>query len=237
MYGIGYKGPAPSWKVKELSYNTAQAEVPVARTVPDADKLPTAKSFIDANATLKKQFATQVKAPTLGDLLGVAPDYSKKIKTGGDWELLSASDPQTGDATATATAFLGADQQNVCPTSADCVVLNAFTNGGKDHRTDNSVIGRAWYKVKSALTFKNPTHYAVIQFRKAIPQVTLPGAAPPVPVADQSQPVISVIMVRDIGAKRLPSIVLSILMGICFLVCCSILHHREKIAVRNRSEA
>lgn len=237
MYGIGYKGPAAAWKIKELSYDTTQAEIPVVHDVPNADKLPTAKSFLDKDPSLKKQFANQPKPPTLGDLLGTEPKLSKQIPTGKDWELLATSDPETGDATATATAFLGADQQNKCPTSADCVVLNAYTHGGKARRTKDDLLDRAIYRVKSALTFKNPTHYAVIQFRQAIAQPTIPGAAPPVPIADNSQPVMSVIMVRDIGSKRLPSIVLAVLMGVFFVLFCSILHHREKISVRNRSGA
>ncbi len=236
MYGIGYKGPAPTWKIKELSYETTRAELPVAHQVPNADKLPTAQSFLDKRADLKKAFANQPKPPSLGDLLSVDPTLTTQIDTGKTWELLSAGDAQTGDAVATATAFLGPDQQNICPTTSDCVELNAYTHGGKPKRTDDSVLGRAWYKVKSALTFKNPNHYAVVQFRKAVPQATLPGAAPPIPVADKNSKVMSVIMERDIGSKRLPSIVLAVLMGVAFVICCSILHQREKLSARNRAE-
>ena len=237
MYGIGYKGPAPTWKVKELSFNTQRAELPIARSLPAADALPDPKVFLEKDPSLARQFAGVPKPPNLGDLLGVDPQLIKQINTGKDWQLLATSDPQTGDAAATASAFLGADQQNICPTSADCVLLEAYSHGGKAQRTDDSILGRIWYKITSAFTVKNPPHYAVIQFRKAVPQTTLPGAAPPIPVADNTQPVMSVILERDIGSKRLPSILLTILMGTCFLVCCSVLHHREKILARNRAGA
>ncbi len=237
MYGIGYKGPAPTWKVKEVSYDTSVAQLAAAHTIPNPNSLPSAQSFIDKSPSLKQAFANQQKPPNLGDLLGVQPDLIKQIPVGSSWELLATSDPMTGDAVATATSFLGSSEANICPSSTDCVEVNAFNKGGKPRRTDDSVLGRVWYKIKTAFTVKNPPHYAVVQFRKAIPQVTEPGAAPPVPVADQNSPVISVIMERDIGAKRLPSLVLTLLMGVCFGICCNVLHRREKLSVRNRAEA
>ena len=42
----------------------------------------------------------------------------------------------------------------------------------------------------------NPTHYAVVQARLTVPQVTLAGQAPPSPVIDPEQPVINILMVR-----------------------------------------
>ncbi len=238
MYGIGYKGPAPAWKVKELSFNTSVAGTSIARAVPNADKLPTPKSFLDRDATLKKQFEAQPKPPNLGDLVSADPKLNSQIPTGKTWKLLSTSDAQTGDAVATANTFLGPDNANKCAKSTDCVLLNAFTTGGKPKRTDDSSIGRALYKLKGILTFwSHPPHYAVVQIRPAIPQVTPDGQAPPIPVPDTTQPVMSVIMERDLGAKREPSIVLAIFMGVLFAVCCNMLHRRDKLATRLRTGA
>jgi hypothetical protein len=45
----------------------------------------------------------------------------------------------------------------------------------------------------------HPTHYAVVQLQEVVPQVTQPGQAPPLPKADPTKPVISVVMERDLG--------------------------------------
>jgi hypothetical protein len=76
-----------------------------------------------------------------------------------------------------------------------------------------------------------------VQLRRTVPQVTPPGDAPPLPKADESQPVISVIMVRDLGARRLPSVGLTIFSGIVFAVCCNSLHRRDKLVAQARAAA
>jgi hypothetical protein len=55
-------------------------------------------------------------------------------------------------------------------------------------------------------------------------------------VAEDAQ-VISVIMVRDLGAKRLPSVGLTIFSGIVFAVCVSSLNRREKLVDQARAAA
>jgi len=49
--------------------------------------------------------------------------------------------------------------------------------------------------------------------------------------------VISVILVRDLGAKRLPSVGLTIFSAIVFAVCVSSLNRREKLVDQARAAA
>jgi hypothetical protein len=70
-----------------------------------------------------------------------------------------------------------------------------------------------------------------------VPQETEPGQAPPLPKADETKPVISVIMVRDLGAKRLPSVGVMLFSGIVFAVCCNSLHRRDKLVAEARAAA
>ena len=66
-------------------------------------------------------------------------------------------------------------------------------------------------------------------------QETKPGEAPPLPVADQAAPVYTVVLERDRGQLRLPSISFTIFSGIVFGITCNMLHRRDKLAMAQRS--
>ena len=55
----------------------------------------------------------------------------------------------------------------------------------------------------------------------------MPGEAPPTPEADEDQPVVSVIMSRDLGDVRMPGAVLTIVSGLLFLMTLVMLHQRD----------
>ncbi|HWA41048.1 MAG TPA: hypothetical protein VG712_05510, partial [Gemmatimonadales bacterium] len=63
---------------------------------------------------------------------------------------------------------------------------------------------------------------------------TLPGQAPPLPKADESKPVISVIMERDLGQRRTPGALLTVASGIMFGLLCVSLHRRDLRAMEAR---
>ena len=60
-----------------------------------------------------------------------------------------------------------------------------------------------------------------------IEQEAEPGEAPPTPEADADQPVVSVIMSRDLGDVRMPGAVLTIVSGLLFLMTLVMLHQRD----------
>jgi hypothetical protein len=244
IYGIGKKGPDPKWVIKEVNYgDLTQSEVPVARNLPEPDKLPSAQSFLDKDPALAEQFPVLegVKRPGLGDLLGVQPDLEDQLKSRlpEGWTLLASSDPQTGEANASASSYV-VDTRKLFPDASGFVVQNAFSYGGKARRpADDNLIQRALFKAKRIATwpFGHPTHYAVVQLQEVIPQVTPPGQAPPLPKADPTKPVISVVMERDLGARRLPSVGVTIFSGIVFGICCNSLHRRDKLVAAARATA
>jgi hypothetical protein len=246
MYGIGKQGPAASWKVEEANYDDlTQAKLVIARDLPEPEQLPDPEKLLEANPKLAEQFPPTegVKRPSLGDLLGVEPDLEDQILTEGDipdgWTLLASSNPQTGEAQASASAYV-IDERKLFAAQTDFVVLNAFSYGGKEPRPDDAnLLDRVWFKAKRILTwpFGHPTHYAVVQIQQVVPQETEPGQAPPLPKADETKPVISVIMVRDLGAKRLPSVGVMLFSGIVFAVCCNSLHRRDKLVAEARAAA
>jgi hypothetical protein len=63
------------------------------------------------------------------------------------------------------------------------------------------------------------------------------GEAPPPPEPDDSEPVVSVILERDLGDKRLPPVLLTLASLIIFAVCCNVLHRRDKAVMAARSAA
>jgi hypothetical protein len=61
-----------------------------------------------------------------------------------------------------------------------------------------------------------------------LPQREEPGRAPARPVIDESQPHQYVVMIRDLGSKRQPALFITIGSGIIFLLCCLMLHRRDR---------
>ena len=69
-----------------------------------------------------------------------------------------------------------------------------------------------------------------------IQQPTITGA-PPTPAADPSKPVVSVVMVRDLGSLRKPSFLIAISMTLVFGVVANALHRRDKEIMAARAGA
>ena len=243
LYAIGKKGPDPHWVVKETNLNNLDSSgLSQVHGLEQPDKLPTAASFLAKDPALKKQFPTVegVKPPTLSDLLGAKPELEEQLKPymPDGWELLAASNPQTGEAQASASTYLTTVSKQYAAQS-DFVVLLTYSKGGKPHRTNDSLLGRVAFKLGRIAKWPlgNPPHYAVVQVQRVIPQATEPGQPPPLPKADPKADVVSVIMERDLGAKRLPSVGVMIFSAIMFAICCNSLHRRDKLVDQARAAA
>ena len=66
---------------------------------------------------------------------------------------------------------------------------------------------------------------------------TQPGQAPPTPEIDPDEPVINVVMLRDIGDRRFPAAMITFGSTLIFLLLCWILHQREKLLEDNLAHA
>jgi hypothetical protein len=76
--------------------------------------------------------------------------------------------------------------------------------------------------------FGHKPEYAVMEVRAVKPVEPLPGQAPPTPKADPAKPVKYVILVRDLGALRLPPLLMSIAFAILFAISLVLLHQAER---------
>ena len=178
------------------------------------------------------------QATTLSELAAVAPgviadaEASGRLDFGG-WELLSTA--EAGEAQASAAAMLLASPDLMFTAQDDFKLLDAYTAGGKRGLPDDpSRLDRIWTQIRTALTITHPTRYGVVQIQEVIDQPLTPGQPPPRPIADRSKPVISVIMIRDLGNLRLKPALVALGSLCIFASLCLFLHERDKLAWRQR---
>jgi hypothetical protein len=250
IYGIGMKGAEPSWQVEELNYSgqdyggLREATLPEAHDLAALADLPTAQDIIDEQPDLAEEILPpELFAPgsdpaeresrianiTIGQILEVEPELADQYEEALEgWHLLPVSDRQRGDAAATADAFLGPDGRGLFEASSDYLLRDVFSLGGKEGLPeDPNRWDRIWTELKNTVEFRHPTHYAVVQVQAVEPVEAVPGEAPPAPELDDDAPVISVVMVRDLGDKRFPAFMTTVFSAALFALFCWMLHRRD----------
>ena len=246
MYGIGYKGKAPTWKVvdvvrSEPGSGEVVSSLPVAEKLPLPDELEDPVVLRDGNDAFLAAFPLDQREPNLGDLVTVEGEGAKLKDQINEqiapWRILETSNKYTGETQAVVAEALGPAGQNVFPNGAgDYVVIDSFLVGGKKGRTDDSVLGRVRWKLGSAVDLRPAEFYAAVQLQQVIPQEAKPGQAPPTPVRDESQPVVTVVLKRVDGhLLRRPQMTMTALMGVTTAVLCYMLHRRDKLAQTQRA--
>jgi hypothetical protein len=190
-----------------------------------------------------------VKEIVTGDLVGhAATPAVRDFPT--HWKVVPATDPSLPSARAAADTFLippttplpGAKAKVpkfVAPfkTTQDYTTVAAYTKGGTK---DNYLFRIGSYKFRFAIKhhefyLKHAPHYFIVRVQQALPTVTLAGAAPTLPSPDVTQPIVTVVLVRDDGTLRQPNIFISVSAFLVFVVCCWTLHRRDKEIMRQRA--
>jgi hypothetical protein len=215
VYGtIGMLGEAPHWEVEEIVYpGLEDAALDEAHAL-DTSALPPPEEF----AELEEEQIPEVEEAAGAALAG--------------WRLLPESDPSFGEAKATVDEHFAehpvADLE--IEAADDYITVYSFERGGKDQLPDDpSRLDRITTKLKTTfLQLTNPPRHAIIQVHPVIEQEAEPGQPPPTPEADPDKPVVSVIMVRDLGDVRFPGAMLAVFSGIVFGVLCLQLHRRDQ---------
>ena len=108
--------------------------------------------------------------------------------------------------------------------TTEYVTVGAYHRWGTDDGRDNELFTIGKHK----FYFRHAPHYAVIQVQPALDQSGGAGGPPAAPAADPRQPVINIVMVRDLGSLRQPPMVIALASFIIFSVCCYWLHQRDK---------
>lgn len=168
---------------------------------------------------------------TFSELASIAPDLIDDADfVPGDWRLLSSA--TAGEAQAQASADVLA--AGIFDSAAEFKFLDAYDRGGKPKRASNGMWDRVSNKVGTMIKFWHPVHHSVVQLRQVVDVEPVAGQAPPRPTVDETQPVISVIMTRDLGNRRLPPFLISLGSLSIFLVLAHLLHARDKDAIDRR---
>jgi len=258
---IGPRGTNASWKPVEVYVSkggSPQTAAVQALIDADLDSLPTAEQIIADHPELEKDFPNPA-GTSLSDIQSSHPKIVAQYltptgKNGADqtinlngWKLTPAS--AAGEAQAAADVALTTNSKFFEATT-DYKKLSVFEFGGKPTRDEycpdeqrpanlipDDVICRIQYKIDKLVNFRHPPHYAVVQVQQVIPQVAKPGEAPPIPVVDPTKPVVSVVLVRDLGNVRLLPGTYFVICFSLFIVFALILHYRDKTLQKNLADA
>lgn len=236
---IGPRGSLPSWRPVEIyiTGGSEQARTDAVNRLVDPNSLPSTAKILAANPELAKEYPNGF---TLSDLQGSHSAIVQEVLPPDSlegWKLVSTAN--AGEAQTAADADLVAS--GIFKTTSDYKKLNVWQIGGKptlaDDCPDGGTVCRAWHRVSSAFQIKNPPHYAVVQVQAVIPQQAVAGQAPPLPKVDPSQPIISVVLVRDIGNERVIPFLYFVISVSLFILFAWVLHNRDKTLMKNKELA
>ena len=232
IYGIGWAGSSPTWNVMEVNRgDLAQARFDNARSLGEA---------ID----------DELGSPEAVEDLFLEREESGESPRIGPWRGMLLSNPARGEAQATVDAFLTGPGEEF-KSNLEYLPVAAFETGGKKKsavplrckvtqiNTYDECVKRAGWKLRTV--FVQPLHpprYAVIMVQ-AVEDRTLvqrPGQAPARKVTDREKPIVSVVMVRDLGNKRVKPFGVTFGSLLLFAGFAWRLHERDKLESANRAQ-
>lgn len=199
IYGIGLKGPEPTWHPSE----------PIA--------------IVRDGALLNRTEIVEGSS----DLKGLSSaDAAKKISdqlVAEGWESLAESNPQRGQAVASADEIIQNEAKELA--AGEYVAVAVYDKGGERFPKLGDSL--------DFLAFKHKPRYAIVEIAPLVPQRAEPGRAPARAQIDEAQPHRYVVMIRDLGAKRRPAFLIGFGSGLIFFLLCWLLHRREALLRRN----
>jgi len=166
--------------------------------------------------TIVRDPATLSVAGIIGATASDAQSAAAQLQSEG-WRLLDEADPQRGQAVAASDEILQVQAKEFA--AGEYVSVAVYNRGGE-----------RWPKINETLDFVaffHKPHYSLVEIAPVIPQRIEPGRAPSRPVIDTAQPHRYVYMLRDLGAKRQPSIFITFGSALIFFLLCWVLHRRD----------
>jgi hypothetical protein len=213
---MGPIGKLPAWHVTEINHgDLSQAELEEVHDL-DASGMP---SYIE----LRELTPEQVE------------ELNAEQEALGEWEFLPEGDAARGEAQTTIDALMAEGVVNGLAETSDYVYLYAFETGGKPERQGDGIFDRVANKVTNTLRITSPPKYAVVQLQPTIDQEEVPGQPPPTPEPDESAAVISVVLERDLGERRLPAALVTVGSASIFGLLCTMLHKRDRRVAEHRA--
>jgi hypothetical protein len=255
--GIGPSGKLPSWQVEEIYIHDASsppAQLDQLNNLPDPSQVVTAREIIEANPDIAGDFVTKPENTTLSDVAALAPDDNPLLGSQlvpqpdelGGWRVISTS--QAGEGQAAADAALVAS--GLFTDATGYKKLNAFQYGqDKDALKQecdltnqaglipSDPLCRVWQRVRATFDLFHEPRYQVVQVQPVIQQTAEEGQPPPTPIIDESQPVISVVLLRDEGSLRAKPAYFFVISFSLFVIFTLMLHYRDKTLQQHLDDA
>lgn len=252
IYGIGMVGKSPSWMTLELNFDReATVQTEQVDSLPAPNKLPNPVTFLadyeekhpKVRSDIEKTEGEGFTPDSLTEVVTLVPQLKEELdpKLGG-WRILPESDSRRGEAVASVDAAVAENQVFGSNTSSSSyTVHDVFFYGGKSHAEPETIPGsrnllqKAWNRIVTTVQLKNPTEYAAVTLQKNVSFTVAPGEAPPPAKVDDKASVVTVVMQRNLGNKRLIPALFGLFNGILFAVFCSMLHTRDSRAMEARA--
>jgi len=199
VYGIGLKGPMPTWHPSE----------PI--TIVRDGALLNQSGVVDGSSDLKGL-----------NSVASAKKVSDQLVSEG-WNLLGESDPQRGQAVASADEIIQIEAKEFA--AGEYASVAVYDKGGERYPKLGDSI--------DFFAFKHKPRYAIVEVAPLVTQRAEPGRAPARAEIDVAQPHRYVVMIRDLGARRKPAFLIAFGSGLIFFFLCWILHRREALLLKN----
>lgn len=212
IYGIGLRGPDPTWQ-----------PVPGATVIQDTDALRSV-GIIDRPLDIADDATPAESAAAVGELL---------IDDG--YILLDPASPAFGQAQASASEYL---EEEGAFAAGEYTVVDVYDVGGDRYpRIKAGGLPGLTDESLDFIAFFHEPHFVVAEAAPFEQVREEPGRAPARSVIDETRQRQYVYMVRDLGARRQPAVVLTLGGGAIFLSLCYLLHRREKFLNENLSDS
>ncbi|BAN00719.1 hypothetical protein [Ilumatobacter coccineus] len=205
IYGIGLRGPDPSWQ-----------PVPGQTVLQDTEALRSA-GILEEPLAVPDDATFVEEAALVSDVL---------LDEG--YVLLDPASPAFGQAQASASVYL---EESGAFATGEYAITDIFDIGGERYPR---IAGR---DELDFFAFWHEPHYVVVEAAPYVQVRVEDGRAPVSPTIDDTRQRQYVYMVRDLGARRQPAVVLTIGGGAIFLSLCYLLHRRERILNENLANA
>lgn len=252
MYGIGMIGAAPSWMTREFNFDrSAQVQTEAVESLKAPDELPDPVALLEAYEADHPKVREQIEATegegfvpdSLTEVVTLVPQIKVQLdKDLAPWRILPESDARRGEAAAAVDAAVAEEQIFGSDTSTSSYTIHdVFIRGGKAAAEPETVPGernllqKAWNRIITTVQLKNPTEYSATTLQRNVSVTVAPGEAPPPAQVDDNAGVMTVVMERNLGNKRLIPALFALFNGILFAVFASMLHTRDRRAMEARA--
>jgi hypothetical protein len=215
--GQGPIGRIPAWEVEEIVYgDLSNSMLEKAHDVDTANLPP----------------AAEIDELTPDEVRALSDEHADDLN---EWTLLDASDATRSEAQTTVDAVLAEGVVPGLEEPTSRVYTYTFETGGKPEPASEGVWDRITNRIANTARIKNPPHYLIVEMQPATVAEAAPGQPPNQPEIIEGSQTISVVLVRDIGQRRVVPAGVCIGSGLMFGLLCVMLHKRDRIVAEHRS--